>query len=352
MKNQFLLIFISCIIAQTLNAQYMDMGRKLKAFHQATEVYLILDSEDPKLIEKWQKKNETKAIENYREFISVYNENLLSNIQKYWPYKQTVVGKTEAEISKLGGNAVVIYILHHALGTGYNTVKNYSGPQVFTNLNFKFSESDPESPAKCLSVYTEPDDSKNGIVSFKNYNSLIIKLADDFFGQEGMICEIGLTHQLPEETDIKFAMQFSKYFIDLLTTDPDPKNFEPQEIGGMDDVKNYRIAVNERHVDSEMTSEILKSIFGLSMELMNEVAYDEIVLNGKQNYAYIMTSVSVPMHVGYPVCVFVDAVTGDIIAMAYFNKSDRKIAAEYMMENSVSVLSAKLLRLASYDLKE
>lgn len=350
MKIQFLLFLAILTLSLGVHAQYANLDKKLKVFNAASEVCVILDEENPKLIATWQKKNETKAIENYREFIAVYNETLLSNIQKYWPYKQTVIGKTESELKKSGGSSVLVYILHHSLGKKVD--QNYSGLTTNTNLNFEFYDYLPDVPEKVLSVYTEPDPSKNGVVSYKDYNSLIITLASDYYANTGMICEIGLTHQLPMETDIKFAMQFSKYFIDLLNVDPDPKSFDPQEIGNQEDLKNYTIAVNEKHVETDITRESLKSIFGLNMELMDEPSFDEIVLNGKQNYAYLMTSVSVPMHIGYPISVFVDAVTGEIIAMAYCNKSDRKIIADYMLENSVAVLSAKLLRLAASDLKE
>jgi len=255
-----ILVLLVCNIKMSAQVTYAKPEDYNSIFNRTLAVEVV--GEDAKMISKLEKKKAKypNALENYKIFVTTYNEMMKKVIEKYWRLNDKIEYKTTAEIRKLqkikSSKYVCLYYTESKASVDYTNPMAYRSHLSVPTLNYNRAD---RSTTKVDYSFFLP-------ITYKRDNSRI------------------------NEGDLIFSIKFIQDHIEKIkktgkTKYNAQKYAEDEAMKNCKELKSYIVYLNKNFIHKKTTGSAIQASYPHKMEIVDAKEINESIVQEKEDIA-------------------------------------------------------------------
>jgi hypothetical protein len=285
MKKAFILFTLfSFFVAKSQNEKAIERSRKIFETSKSKPLYVVLDVENEKYLNKLTKKGKTLELENYKKLISTYNATVKKAVEKYLNIFPSIKYITTTELKELKTKDFkTINLLLRTFPTKlqYSSNASFNSVSGASSGGFAWTESKIEN----LDIDTN-NVNENSIIEFRTY------LEDDMLP----LYNQPLSKLFCTSGEIYYAVrQLSNTFKEAAIQNSSDKNKITEKANEIiNGLKTRTLIVNENDLKSGLTENDIKTVYPYAFKIVKLAEFNE-ELTKKNESILILIPVSFPI---------------------------------------------------------
>ena len=237
---------------------------------KSRKVVVMLPELNENKIKQFEKKKEYDELAQYKKDFVIYKQAIKDGVKAHWNLHDFVSFKSTEEVMSLAkkGNKDSVVIIFGA------TYSEYVNGALKLRFSFGYSGGEREFDNKEAEVYYQ--------------KCLIIAPIEKVDVAESLInsvhMAISLPHAMIDNESIVYGIDFVNYVVKQKLAD---KTFGHHDISkNASKLSAYTLAVNQEDWSSEISTADAKDKYGLTIELMDSLAFNTLLNTGQPGIAY------------------------------------------------------------------
>ncbi|PGH39858.1 MAG: hypothetical protein CRN43_06545 [Candidatus Nephrothrix sp. EaCA] len=277
MKKSYLQLSLYCFLVALAFSAKAQMGfGKLEEIEEVQKSPLIVMIEEPreKVLKKLKKHPRKGDVEDYKADLRIYNENIKTAVEKFWPYnKEGIQYKTYDEIKAMKKARVK----GHAVLLCQSSKASTDGPgNVYAN-----------GLAWDKNIQEDFDDRRDAM-----FTSMTVNIIEDF--EKGAVYVLPLFDVFPTRASLVFGIKSIKAYFDRRVS------MKKDKVKGRDLMKlqeeemkkrvqllpSKTLLLREEWLEDKLTAAKFKEYYPYPFKICDKDFMDEVIMNSDAAYAY------------------------------------------------------------------
>jgi hypothetical protein len=299
-----MVIFIFCISSPSFSQLWIGKTKQMAQLKQRSLI-VILEVEQPEVVKKLTKKKGSNLVEEYRNAVATYNNNLKEVIEKIWIIHPSdmIIYKSYDEVDKLRKTKSADYAVLYA-ATEYRSHGHVDhNNDQRRGLAWSYSE---------LKKGTLEQDKSD----MDGTTCLMIKLIEKF-KKPSPAYRVGLPNIFPRKSDLTFGVENINNYMSAHFNFTNDSTIADTISDKDNPLKSLTLVLRYSDLKEKFSPDDIPAIYPYKYQLLSDAAFDELIVNKRAGFAYAIVSPTyVDSHAGAEVLHIpevVEASTGRIL---------------------------------------